>query len=359
MMNCAETRTALDNSGPHDDLSAEVRRHLEGCLDCRELSAEYERLDSDLAALYESGFKPGMLDATLAGLEERPRPRTRRRGWLVAAAAAMLLLAGGGWLAHRRFARGEQFKPYDLAITDSAPASFKNVEGARVWTRAGSRVAVIRPRVLRVTKGAVLLKIEPGRGDFTVELPAGSVSVLGTEFSVSVGEDGTRVAVRSGKILLKNASGSLALTPGQAGTLKRRVEGEAPTAPASLPGITVAGETLWRPWRWLDAEERAERLAHLRTLMSREDYDARVGARKHLAGAGEDGLKAAIDWTAAKTPRLRLEAIFFLRSAPPDHAGARGALEKVIKNRREQPGIRDQARVSLDELERRAAREVE
>ncbi len=344
-MNCTQAGEALRGIGPQDELAAEVREHLESCPQCLQLSDEYARLDGDLAALYDSGFESGMFDETLAGLGEGPR-RPRRFGrFLTAAAAALLLVAGGAWLAMGRKAK---FEPYELTIADSTATAFKDVEGAQICARAKSRVTVLAPRQVQVLKGAVLFKIVPGRGKFTVAVPDGTIAVIGTEFSVKIEEDVTRVAVRSGKVRLENAGGTLALLPDLAGELKRKVK--EPVPPATLAGVSVAGETLWRPWRWLDAAERAERLECLRGLLSTEDYDARVRSRKHLAEAGEEGIQAAIAWTAAPTPRVRLEAVLFLRGAPAGHAGARTALEKVAGNGREQAGIREQARMSMDEL---------
>jgi hypothetical protein len=295
-----------------------------------------------------------MLEDALAGLApRRPAGRFGQRR-LAAAAAGLLLLAGGTWLAGRSLFGGAPFQPYELAVKREQPAAFKDVEGAKLCARAASRVSVVGPRALRLAGGAILVKVEPGRGDFRVEVPDGVVSVLGTEFSVSLVETSARVAVRSGRVRLANAGGSLSLTPGGAGEIKAGSGQAAPPAPTALPEVNVAGETLWRPWSWLDADERAERLEHLGALLGGEDYDVRVAARERLTEAGEDGLEAAISWTCAGTPRLRLEAVLFLRSAPADHAEARAALEEVVADRREQAGIRDQARVSLDELKRRA-----
>jgi hypothetical protein len=363
-MNCARAGEILRETGPRDALDAGVLEHLEGCPACRKLAGEYRRLDADLAGLYASGFEPGRLEDALAGLQELPRRRAVRGGRLLAAAAALLLAVGGTWFALRGRDPGPGpdgarpgFNPRRLAISDSAPARFDDVEGARVAARAGSRITVTAPRRVNLAAGAALFKVAPGGGAFVVEVPDGAVSVPGTEFAVSVEGEVTRVAVRSGRVRLENVSGRLMLKGGQAGELARRPGDRSPAAPARLEheGLSVAAETLWRPWAWLDAPERSERLEHLRGVLSREPYDPRLAARKLLAEAGEEGLRAAISWTTAKTPRLRLEAVLFLGRAPAGHAGAHGALRAAAGNRREQPGIRRVAERSLEALAERKA----
>jgi len=353
-VNCRRTEEILRDSGPRDVLPPAVRQHLDSCPACTRRAAEYRRLDSDLEGLYAAGFRPGMFESTLAGLESRPRPHRRFLRRLTAAAAVLLLLAGAGiWVATRGGPPPTGFKPYELAIGDSAPASFEDVEGAQVCTRAKSRAVVSAPRRVKVLEGAALFEVEPGRGCFVVEVPDGTVCVVGTEFSVSVGATSTRVVVRHGRVRLENAAGRLVLNSGQGGELPRRSGDRVPAAPAVLQGTSVAEETLWRPWNWLDRAERAERLNHLRGVLSREPYQPRLAARELLAEAGEDGLQAAISWARAGTPRLRLEAVLFLGRAPAGHGPAKGSLRAVAADRREQPGIRAMAERSLEAVEKR------
>jgi hypothetical protein len=354
-VNCELARNTLRSSGPRDELPGGVAEHLAGCAECRALAESYRALDADLSSLYASGFELGMCEPMLAALPARPRPA--RRFWLrlAAAAAALLLLASGAWLTGRTLLPGAAQYPRELAVSGSEPAIFESVEGARVCARAGSRLAVAGPRLLRLSDGGLFLDVEPGKGGFAVEVPGGRVAVLGTEFSVIVTGETVRVAVRRGRVSVENQRGTVTLAAGQAGQFGRGEGDVSPAAPGLLPGVSVAGETLWRPWKWLNAEERAERLEHLRGMLSGEDYALRVAARDSLAGAGADGFRAAASWTAAESPRLRLEAVLFLRGAPADLAEARAALARVAADAREQPGIRDQARVSIEEIDRRAA----
>jgi hypothetical protein len=149
--------------------------------------------------------------------------------------------------------------------------------------------------------------------------------------------------LREGAVRFESAGGPLALRPGQTAVLKKG----AALPPVIISGVVYAAETIWRAWESLVPDERAERLDYLKAELSKEDYDARVAAREPLRAAGAEGLAAAAAWTTAPLPRLRLEAVLFLRGAPEGHPEARQALRELAADNRESLSLRQQALASL------------
>lgn len=341
-MSCDEIRRLLGEHGPGEALPPSVVEHLGSCSECGHVRDEFSKLDEDLAAFYLHGYEPGIVEAALQRIGPgEVQSRRPRRMWFALAAAAFLFVAVGVTLMTRD--TGEP-------SVAGKQAEGEELQGARYWARAGSRVNVLEPRHLKLTAGAVFLRVKPGGGPFRVSVPGGAVTVVGTEFSVNALEAETRVAVREGVVRLENQDGKLELKAGMAGTIRKSTETETGGPPRTIEGVTVAGETLWRPWEDLEADERDERLNHLSAMLSGEDYNGRVAAREVLAGAGEAGIGAAVAWTKAEVPRLRLEAVLFLRRAPKGHAGALKALRAVRANSAEQDGIRDQAGISIERI---------
>jgi outer membrane murein-binding lipoprotein Lpp len=83
-----------------------------------------------------------------------------------------------------------------IRLRQNSAAAFEDIN-----TRRGGSLSV------RIIAGTVLFNVTKGAGKVTVITPDGNLSVVGTEFLVSVGEGGTYTAVRDGKVAVEGGAG--------------------------------------------------------------------------------------------------------------------------------------------------------
>jgi hypothetical protein len=366
-VNCLEVREQLSgwvDETPRCPLPAALQAHVAACPECRQAKDDYLRLDDELNQIYAIERKPDFAAQIVARIKSPMSPMSvmplpaalpRRRFRLFTAAAAAAVVAIGafvGWAYFSARSSGEkehlagvEMPPPTarrLPVPADLPMEFK-LEGAVVWVKGGSEVWEMAARHAAVKTGAAVFQVEKGAGTFLVDVPGGSIAVLGTEFSIRVDPENVRVSLREGSVRLAGAGKSATLQPGQTAVLTKDLE----DGPTLIAGVVYAAETIWRPWSALVEAEQSERMAYLKDELSQEDYDVRLAARKYLAEAGEDGLHTAREWTKSSVPRLRLEAVLFLRRAPQGCPKSIEALHQVQKNSKEQPSIRRQAEESL------------
>lgn len=107
-----------------------------------------------------------------------------------------------------------------VQTTRNADCVLSLKKGTEVLVASMSRVVVISPRHVRVDRGKAYFDVTPGRGEFTVEIPGGSVQVLGTSFEVSVDDNQSKVTVTNGKVKVSNERAFITVNPGQSGTIQ-------------------------------------------------------------------------------------------------------------------------------------------
>ncbi len=89
--------------------------------------------------------------------------------------------------------------------------------GAQVMIASLSRVIIHDSRSVEIQKGKAYFDIPSGRGDFQVQVPEGTVQVLGTAFEISVDNEGSEVTVTRGLVQLSNGLQQKMVNPGQVG----------------------------------------------------------------------------------------------------------------------------------------------
>jgi ferric-dicitrate binding protein FerR (iron transport regulator) len=361
-IDCRQVREALSASidTPATALSADVSSHLQSCADCQSAQRDYDDIEKELSAFYAAARPLNLRGIGFNSLTTEPRTANAtvlQPKWKFAiAAAALVALTVTGLILWT----SRQGVKTQAPIATAAPeveifeagtaARLVEQDGWHVWLRAGSKLKRLDKRKLELVSGTVFFSVVPGNGPFSVKTAAGMVSVLGTQFVVSTTENGARVAVREGTVKLENGAGALAIKAGEAGQLQQNA-----TAPEALTGIVIEEELSWRPWSGLDSVERKSRIAWLESVLSEEDFNKRLIAREVLRDAGSDGLASAEQWVETtqqnpRVPRLRLEALIFLRQAPVGDAEARAAARKVLENNREQDSMREQAAATLGKI---------
>lgn len=236
---CERILPALLESAPGTPLSPEVQAHLAACPGCDGLLAAHQRTSATLRGL--SLWAP---DRVWRAIEARRRPAipwtTRllasltaisRPAWALAAAAAILI----AFVAGR-----SQTVPFEtqgtVSLAGGAPlaqsgrlaagGSIIVSEGAhlRLRPRSGDRIEVEGPARLQV-RATDRLSLEEGRAHFTiarrttpmvVDVPAGTVTVMGTRFALEAGRDLTRIQLHEGRLELRPRSGPPRIIAGAA-----------------------------------------------------------------------------------------------------------------------------------------------
>jgi hypothetical protein len=82
-----------------------------------------------------------------------------------------------------------------IRLRQNSAASFDDIN-----TKRGGSLSV------KIIAGTVLFNVTRGAGKVTVITPDGNLSVVGTEFLVSIGEDGTYTAVRDGTVAVEGGA---------------------------------------------------------------------------------------------------------------------------------------------------------
>ncbi len=202
------------------------------------MKPETDVLEHNVSSLLEGGgAPPRMSDAARVRIREAllanhavgptmPAVRAKLRTPLLAiglglAAAAVIALVALHFVA----------QPGTIVSASEPQAGTGTlVDGTTYIARAGSTLAVLGPRHVRVT-GAVLLDVVPGKGEFVVDTARGRIEVLGTKFFVDAEADQTIAAVLRGVVKLIGDSGDLVLHAGDQGVLaagRAPVRGPAP-----------------------------------------------------------------------------------------------------------------------------------
>lgn len=92
-------------------------------------------------------------------------------------------------------------------------ALLKLAGGGNLRVARGSRFDIADAHTVRLTRGELYVDIPPGSRagqSFVVLTPAGRFSHVGTQFSLAIIDDGTRLRVREGAVLWRAASGDQA-----------------------------------------------------------------------------------------------------------------------------------------------------
>lgn len=225
-----------------------IARHLDGRMEAAELAeldaalraspaaarrfAEQARLDGDLRTAHRAAGAAdqdvGSITQRIAAAERqaamrsarRFRPRPRRTRWLLPLAAGLAAAAGVlAWLAVRPAADRAPFAVVGRAApAGTALAGTVTINGGGSIVLAPGSAAVAdgtaAEPVLRLGRGTADCTVAPRpQGRFSIVTPHGSLAVVGTAFTVEVG-DGTILAVREGTVEAAAGGDRQAVGPG-------------------------------------------------------------------------------------------------------------------------------------------------
>ena len=177
-------------------------------------------------------------------LEAAARSQQRRRRWLraglgagaVAAAAMIALVAVAAGRGPTRTASGTHLRtgPGDFQLLSLGERGV-----AFVSEQTELEVHPDRTPALEVRRGSVRLVVKRHQGQpFVVATTAAEVVVLGTEFDVTVTDQGTEVSVVRGEVEVRNAHGRRRLWPRESA---RARAGEAPRMVLPTTSLVVDG----------------------------------------------------------------------------------------------------------------------
>jgi ferric-dicitrate binding protein FerR (iron transport regulator) len=262
---------------------AELEGLLRESAERRRVLVERMRLNADLAFLCSSVESNA---AAILDLQKEPHPEgarsalgpARRRGvwqraaWACMAASVMAAALLAFLRGHTRVEiKGEYVRRGD-AIIARTECHVSLADGSALTCSPGAEFTIARPeggarQRIRLASGAVLVAVSKGTVGFEVASSGGTVTALGTKFTVEIvqGSQGggaaggsigsfTRVQVLSGSVVLSNESGKLTLSFGEEGTLvsgkpPSKADADVVTASARMPenavswfGYLVGGE---------------------------------------------------------------------------------------------------------------------
>ena len=255
-MNTTPIRPAAEEAAAHwaarlegSSLSAAERAQLDGWLDAdpvhRSLLSEYCQLSTDLELLLPALVATGGADLPA------PVPARRRTGRRLAFAATALAAAAALAFAFWPTAAAEQHE--SIATPAALRRTLTLADGTQVVLNAQTvlRVEISgESRRVQLAAGQAFFQVtaDPGR-PFTVETPAGSVRVTGTEFEVQTGNNTSlEVLVADGTVQVRPAdpgdgrsTAPVLLQPGD--RLRADVTGVART---QLSGAALEDALAWR-----------------------------------------------------------------------------------------------------------------
>ena len=210
-----------------------VGTHLTDCPACRGTLEEAKdllgRLDRALAPQVSAEAATRRILARIG-----PRPNRILHWTLVglgAAAAVWILLVVGNWLV-RPQERPQAARAVVNATSKQAggrtPSRGIDLAHCEIQRVSDAEYEVLAPRLLRLDRGQVSLRVEPAEAMLVVRTPAAKVTALGTEFSVDVGRRERRerrgggparpvttVAVQVGTVRVQNDHGVETATAGE------------------------------------------------------------------------------------------------------------------------------------------------
>lgn len=226
----------------------ELQQELRTDSDARRLFVQSILLDAHLHRLARSEVDAGAMSGNAAA----PR-RVMRLRWLAAAAMLLIAIGAAAWFHFARpgpdtLARVSSGtvlvngQPSDrvpegatLSVAGSGPATIRLPDGSQATLDPSTRL-VVRGRVdgvrqlLRLISGGGQFQVPNGGGQFRIDTPAGSVTVLGTQFTVAIrSPDVLFVSVLTGTVRFDHDGKAFTLSTGQS-----RLFGPEPS-PSTLP----------------------------------------------------------------------------------------------------------------------------
>lgn len=334
-----------------------VEAHVQTCDGCSRALADLGALE---AALRSAAFPAGPGQA--APPRGRPRSRLARAAVGLALAAGVAVAAlvwrsplppgrGGGGAARVLYGAraGTALAPGETYAAGS-PAVLELADGSLVALAPAARLAAMAPRAARLEAGEAVFHIQQNAQHFLVELPLGTVIVLGTTFRVSIEEESmsrmgsvlmnpraawaltATIAVASGVVLYRahDGSASTEIRAGeravvQAGSVE--VGSAGPGAAAGTPALEEARAELAKAMAAAEALRREnEELRAARDMAEK----AKADAEKKLAAlaprarpAGGERAPGEAPPPGAPAPSRKGVAIDFgPHAAIPEVAGA-------------------------------------
>lgn len=212
---------------PDAELDRLVAGHLDDALDAAEAARLHQRLRGEPAAR-ELLLAAARQATALPQLLARPERRHRRRLPLILAAAAGLVLAAGGWLLSAPPApvlrgdaavtvlrggaavAGPWLRTGDVLRTAERPAILAWIdETTRLELEPGSSCVIESDRGakrLRLERGGLRADVahQPAGGGLAILTPFGVVDVVGTRFTVQVGQGASQVSVDQGAVTVRS-----------------------------------------------------------------------------------------------------------------------------------------------------------
>lgn len=186
---------------PEDE--AALTERLRDDADCRRAFVERAALEAELWEL------------------RAPCAAGRKRGWL-GAAAALVLVSAAVFLALRGGERPpeEPLAGAPFEAPPEQPGRLRLADGSNVDLDPSGYAWIRGPvgecrQVVALMRGRARFRVERARGDFRVETPLGSVTALGTVFTVELRPAALLVAVEEGRVRVDAPAGSAALGAGE------------------------------------------------------------------------------------------------------------------------------------------------
>jgi hypothetical protein len=181
----------------------------------RRFYADYTRL---AASIRWTAHEPAFLAEPAPA--QPSRPRSRRRGWLIAVAAALLIGVIGWWswprepkavatLTETKACKwesgtlpteaGSGLRPGRLRLAEGL-AKLTFASGAEVTLEGPADLELLTPMRCRLHHGQVMAKVPPGATGFVIDTASSEVIDYGTEFGVTVHDGIADVQVFSGHV---------------------------------------------------------------------------------------------------------------------------------------------------------------
>ena len=260
----------------HADLDNLIDAHLDGTADGEQLSELLEHVEADPQArrrLAERSLLEVQLKAWGTQAETVVPRRGRRWRWAVTAslaAAAALVPAVVGWFLMAQSRPAAQVLEGAVAVNGSPVSTLSSGQEARVvgdvpavlqghegstLTLTPATVAAVEASDrwefrVRLVSGQGTFAVAKGGGTFRVETPAGSVTALGTQFTVKYDPrrpQAMAVGVREGSVRVDHAGRQYSLSAAQAyvfqGREARLLEGR--TLRGRLVRVGQGGREIW------------------------------------------------------------------------------------------------------------------
>lgn len=169
--------------------------------------------------IFDRARESGVADRIVRTLETRLQRKRQRRKRTVNGLAAIAVLGLGLLWAVPYLANTET-----VSIPAAERRSLALADGSRAELNARTEIFTdfrYGRRVVRLVKGEGFFSVRSDPSNpFLVELPQGTIKVIGTQFNVRITAAGTaEVTLMEGAVELDSPAGSTALVPGQLATL--------------------------------------------------------------------------------------------------------------------------------------------